>query len=173
MPWACSISRTRGTVSAFSVVLMTAGAACGQTSTTGALRGTVSDAQGAVVAGAIVTVTSKTTAQTHVVQTGRDGQYTIGLLPPEVYSIRIAAEGFKTAEPPVITILVTETARADAKMVPGSAGETVEVTSLAPALQVENATLGTVIEGSTIREVPLTTATSRRCLPSPRVCRAM
>ncbi len=156
MPWALASFRTRRTFSAFSAVLVCAGTAAGQTSTTGALRGTVTDAQGAVIPAATITVTSKATAQTHIVKTGKDGQYTIGLLPPEVYTIQIAAEGFKTEEPPVVTILVTETARADAKMVPGSAGETVEVTSLAPALQVENATLGTVIEGSTIREVPLT-----------------
>ena len=38
----------------------------------------------------------------------------------------------------------------------GSNTETVEVTSQAGALQVENATLGTVVDGTTIREVPLT-----------------
>ncbi len=70
-------------------------------------------------------------------KTGKDGQYTIGLLHPEIYTIQITAEGFKAEKPPVVTILVTETARADAKMVPGNAGETVEVTSLAPALQVK------------------------------------
>ncbi len=151
----CTSVRIRGTVFTLAMISL-GGVAAGQTSTTGALRGTVTDAQGAVISGATVSVTSRTTAQVHTVKTGRDGQYTIGLLPPEVYSISIAAEGFKTEQPPAITILVTETARADAKMVAGNAGETVEVTSLAPPMQVENATLGTVIEGSTIREVPLT-----------------
>ncbi|MGI4757758.1 MAG: carboxypeptidase regulatory-like domain-containing protein [Janthinobacterium lividum] len=156
MHWATRTSRTRGTVSAASIVLFSAGLAAGQTSTTGAIRGTVTDAQGSVIAGATVTVTSKATAKVQTVRTGRDGQYSVGLLPPEVYTLSVTAEGFKTEAPPAVTVLVTETARADAKMVPGSAGETVEVSAAAPPMQVENATLGTVVEGSTIRELPTT-----------------
>jgi hypothetical protein len=44
----------------------------------------------------------------------------------------------------------------DAKLTLGSQSETVEVTSLEGSLQLENATLGTVVDGNTIREVPLT-----------------
>jgi hypothetical protein len=128
----------------------------GQTSTTGAIRGTVTDPTGAVIAGAKVTVKSKATAQARTVKTDSDGQYTVGLLPPEVYQVSISAEGFKTQEPAPISVNVTETVRSDARLTLGNAGETVEVTSASPELQVENATLGTVVEGATIREVPLT-----------------
>jgi hypothetical protein len=130
--------------------------AFGQTSTTGAIRGTLTDSTGAVISGATVTVTSKATDQVRTVKSDSSGQYTVGLLPPEVYTISITASGFKTEQPAPVTVVVTETARADAKMVLGSNSETVEVTSQAAALQVENATLGTVVDGATIREVPLT-----------------
>jgi hypothetical protein len=130
--------------------------AYGQTSTTGAIRGIVTDEQGAVVTGAVVTATSKATAQTHRTKSDSAGQFTIGLLPPELYTLSITAPGFKTAEEPPITVVVTETSRADAKLVVGSENETVEVTAGAAQLQVENATLGTVVAGNTIREVPLT-----------------
>jgi hypothetical protein len=128
----------------------------GQTSTTGAIRGTLTDSTGAVISGATVTVTSKATDQVRTVKSDSSGQYTVGLLPPETYQISITAPGFKTAEPAPVTVVVTETARADAKMVLGSNTETVEVTAQSGALQVENATLGTVVDGTTIREVPLT-----------------
>src|ERR1700733_4539309 len=128
----------------------------GQTSTTGAIRGTLTDSTGAVISGATVTVTSKATDQVRTVKSDSSGQYTVGLLPPEIYTISITAPGFKTEQPAPVTVVVTETARADAKMVLGSNSETVEVTSQAAALQVENATLGTVVDGATIREVPLT-----------------
>jgi hypothetical protein len=128
----------------------------GQTSTTGAIRGIVTDQQGAVVSGATVTATSKATAQTHQTKSDNAGQFTIGLLPPELYTLSITAPGFKTTEEPPITVVVTETARADAKLTVGSENETVEVTAGAAQLQVENATLGTVVSGNTIREVPLT-----------------
>lgn len=127
-----------------------------QTSTTGAIRGIVTDAQGAVVAGAVVTATSKATSQTHQTKSDSAGQFTIGLLPPEVYTLSISAPGFSTVQEPPITVVVTETARADAKLAVGSENETVEVTAGAAQLQVENATLGTVVSGNTIREVPLT-----------------
>jgi Carboxypeptidase regulatory-like domain len=128
----------------------------GQTSTTGAIRGTLTDSTGAVISGATVTVTSKATDQVRTVKSDSSGQYTVGLLPPETYKISITAPGFKTEEPAPVAVVVTETARADAKMVLGSNTETVEVTAQTGALQVENATLGTVVDGATIREVPLT-----------------
>src|SRR6202011_276857 len=127
-----------------------------QTSTTGAIRGTVTDPQGAVIAGATITVTSQATAQARTVTSDSSGQFTVGLLPPEVYKISITAPGFKTEQPAPVTVIVTETARTDAKLVLGSGSETVEVTSGAPLLQNENATLGTTVEGKTIQELPLT-----------------
>lgn len=128
----------------------------GQTSTTGAIRGTVTDPQGAVLPTATVTITSRGTDAVRTALTGRDGQYTVGLLPPGEYSVKIGAPGFKTDNPGTITVVVTETARVDAKLTLGSQTETVDVTSASPALQVENATLGTVVDGSTIQELPLT-----------------
>ena len=142
--------------SSLAAVSLVTPTAFSQTSTTGAIRGIVTDSQGAVVAGAVVTVTSKATAQTHRTKSDGAGQFTIGLLPPELYTLSITAPGFKTAEKPPILVNVTETARADAALTVGSESETVEVSAGAVQLQVENATLGTVVQGATIREVPLT-----------------
>src|SRR5450756_300903 len=133
-------------------LLATAHVTLGQTSTTGAIRGTVTDPQGAVLPTALVTIKSQGTDAVRTAQTDRDGQYTVGLLPPGLYSVIITAPGFKTENPGAITVTVTETARVDAKLVLGSQSETVDVTSAAPALQVENATLGTVVDGMVIQE---------------------
>ena len=149
------LSRSSRAVFAFLCAVMVQ-SAFGQTSTTGAIRGTVTDVQGAVIAGANVTVTSPTTGQIRTIKTDNSGQYAVGLLTPGTYMVSIAASGFKTVEQPPVMVTVTETARADTQMVIGSTGETVEVTSTSPALQVENATLGTVVDGKTIQEVPLT-----------------
>jgi hypothetical protein len=156
MKWNSLTSCKSRVVFVFLLPVIAAQVVCGQTSTTGAIRGTLTDSTGAVISGATVTVTSKATDQVRTVKSDSSGQYTVGLLPPEVYTISITAPGFKTEQPAPVTVVVTETARADAKMVLGSNTETVEVTSQAAALQVENATLGTVVDGATIREVPLT-----------------
>jgi Carboxypeptidase regulatory-like domain len=156
MKWNSPLSCKRRVVFVLLSPVITAQFAFGQTSTTGAIRGTLTDSTGAVISGATVTVTSKATDQARTVKSDSAGQYTVGLLPPETYTISITASGFKTEQPAPVTVVVTETSRADAKMVLGSNTETVEVTSQAAALQVENATLGTVVDGTTIREVPLT-----------------
>lgn len=127
-----------------------------QTATSGAIRGTVTDAQGNVLAGATVTVTSTATNQVKTAVTDRSGQYAVGLLPPEVYRVSFTAPGFRTFEAPPLTVAVTETERSDARLTVGSVGETVEVSAEAPALQVENATMGTVVGGAVIQQLPLT-----------------
>jgi hypothetical protein len=154
MNWRTVLS-IRGVVSA-TVLLFAVLPALTQTSTTGAIRGTVTDPQGGLIPNAAVTIKSEGTAATRTVSTDKDGQYTVGLLPPGTYKTSFTAPGFKTEVPSAITVVVTETARLDVKLVLGNASETVEVTSLAPALQVENSTLGTVVDGGVIRELPLT-----------------
>src|SRR3984893_7436400 len=134
MRWNSLLSCKRRVVLAILFPVMTAQLTFSQTSTTGAIRGTVTDSQGAVITGATVTVTSKATGQVRTVKTDSSGQYTVGLLPPEVYTITIEAPGFKMDQPAPVTVVVTETARADAKMVLGSNTEVVEVTSQAGAL---------------------------------------
>ncbi|CAN5590585.1 hypothetical protein BH10ACI4_BH10ACI4_37980 [soil metagenome] len=156
MNWNSLLSSCGRVVSTLAVLTFTATIATAQTSTTGAIRGTVTDPQGAVISQATVTITSQATAQVRVTKTDNSGQFTIGLLPPEVYKISITAAGFKTEQPSPVNVNVTETVRADAKLVLGSETETVEVTSGTALLQSENATLGTTVEGSTIRELPLT-----------------
>src|SRR5260370_40884535 len=61
---------------------------------TGTLRGTVLDPQGAVVAGATVTVTNPSTGITKTVKTGGDGAYRGPALPPGTIQITIDAPGF-------------------------------------------------------------------------------
>ena len=156
MIWTSILSCHRRSVFAVLLAATSASFAAAQTSTTGAIRGTVTDPQGGLIPAASVTVKSEGTAAVRTVLTDKAGQYTVGLLPPGSYTVMIVAPGFKTENPGAVSVNVTETARVDAKLVLGSESETVDVSSASPALQVENATLGTVVEGSVIQELPLT-----------------
>ena len=80
-----------------------------QSTSTGALTGTVTDASGAVVPNVTVTVTSADTGQVRTTTTSANGSYNVGLLPPGSYRVRFDAPGFKEAEVPSATIVVTET----------------------------------------------------------------
>ena len=70
--------------------------------------------------------------------------------------MRFSANGFKTGVPADITVTVTETSTVNLALSPGQQQETVQVLATAEALQTENATLGTTVEGSTIQTLPLT-----------------
>src|ERR1700744_2801961 len=156
MNWRFSLSRQSRSAAGLCMLFVIAYIAFAQTSTTGAIRGTVTDPSGAVISGATVTVTSLATSQVRTVKTDQDGQYAVGLLPPENYKVSIESPGFKKDEQPPITVTVTETARSDARLIPGNVGEVVEVTTTPPSLQVENATMGAVVDGGVIKELPLT-----------------
>jgi len=92
----------------FFVVLLISGTSLmAQTASTGALTGTISDASGAVVVGATVTLTSLDTGQARTTTTMADGTYKFSLLAPGNYRVRIEAGGFKRAVIPSAAVSVT------------------------------------------------------------------
>lgn len=129
----------------------------GQSATTGALTGTVKDSSGAVVPNATVTITSVGTGQGRVVKTSSDGIYKAGFLPPGEYSLKFEADGFSTVNVPSVKINVTETPSYDQVLSVGTAGQQVEVRGEAEAVQTNSATLGSVVGGRTVTDLPLTT----------------
>src|SRR5262250_1321332 len=64
----------------------------------GNLAGTVADKSGSVIPGAMVKITSQQTGTTRDVQTDASGYYTAPFMPVSVYTIRVEAKGFQTAE---------------------------------------------------------------------------
>ncbi len=128
-----------------------------QSTSTGALTGTVTDASGAVVPNVTVTVTSADTGQVRTTTTSANGSYNVGLLPPGSYQVRFDAAGFKEAEVPSATIVVTETATLNQSLQVGAQSEKVTVEGEVETVQTSNATVGTVITSQTVTSLPLTT----------------
>src|SRR5882757_10569828 len=60
----------------------------------GALVGTVSDATGARIVAARVTVSAKTYSLSRTVKTGKLGEFTVESLPPGEYEVKVDAAGF-------------------------------------------------------------------------------
>lgn len=131
--------------------------AFGQSASTGAIAGTVTDASGAVITKANVTATSLETGQTRTAATDANGLYKFSLLPPGNYSLKFSASGFKTAEVPSVTVNVTETVEADRSLEVGAQNQEVTVTGTAVTLQTENATVGGLVAGATVTSLPLST----------------
>ncbi len=128
-----------------------------QTSSTGALTGTVKDSSGAVVPNATVTATNNGTGQARNTMTDTDGTYKFGLLPPGDYKLRYEASGFTGLEIPSVAIVVTETAVLDQVLQVGGQTQQVEVRAETEAVQTASATVGTVVNSQTMTVTPLTT----------------
>lgn len=142
--------------------LLLSSSALGQTGSTGALTGTISDPSGAVVAGAQVKATNAATGEERTGVSQENGNYTLPLLLPGSYRVEFSATGFKQAVKPVLQVNVTETARLDVQLEVGNVQEQVTVTSEAGLLQTESSTLGTVANSVAVSNLRWSTATIPR-----------
>src|SRR5436190_12425687 len=125
-----------------------------QTSST-AVLGTVTDATGAVLVGAKVTLLQVQTGIKRQDTTSGTGDYNFPLLDPGEYSVTAEAPGFKTETHSAIQLELNLKARIDFHMEVGAEAQRVEVTSQAALLSTDQATLGQVVNTRRVEELPL------------------
>ena len=119
------------------------------------LLGAVTDASGAVVPNAKVTITEVNTGISRSGQTNESGNYTFPDLPPGQYSVTVEAAGFKKETRRDIALAVNSTQRVDIQLQPGEVTETIEITGAAPALQTDRADTGRNIDTMVVSELPV------------------
>jgi len=119
------------------------------------LVGTVTDATGAVVPNASLTIRETQTGVSHNAQSNESGNWILSNLPPGVYEVDVEAKGFKKEVRKDINLLVDTTTRVDVQLQPGSVTDTVEVTGAPPLLQTDTASTGEKIEREVLANVPL------------------
>jgi hypothetical protein len=118
------------------------------------ITGTVTDASGAVVPNAKVTVTNQdTSVATHLITSGA-GTYAVRGLNPGHYTVAVEATGFKKAVQKDVNVEVTVIATIDISLATGSATDTVEVTSNAIALNTTQPQIGSTIEPEVVAALP-------------------
>ncbi len=121
---------------------------------TATLSGSVEDQSGAAIPGASVTILRVDTGVSRTTITNEAGLFTQPLLLPGNYQVTVVKAGFQTAVENV-QLVVNQIANLKFSMTVGSVNETVNVTSAAPALETQTASLGTVIGNKQITELPL------------------
>ena len=94
---------------------------------TGTVRGTVSDAQGAILPNAKVTITNPATGVVRSITTSADGTYQIPSLNPGTYTIQIEVSGFEKLIAEQIDVSVGQFVVYDAHLKVGTTTQTVEV----------------------------------------------
>ncbi|MBI3472852.1 MAG: carboxypeptidase regulatory-like domain-containing protein, partial [Candidatus Solibacter usitatus] len=123
--------------------------------TTAKVVGSVTDPSGAVVPGAKVAIRNQQTNQARAAVTDTLGSYEFSFLPIGSYTLEVEAAGFQKAEVSAFALSVDQVARVDVKLSIGQAAESVKVDAGAVLLQTENSTVGTVIDGQKVVELPL------------------
>jgi hypothetical protein len=121
---------------------------------TGTLRGTVLDAQGATVPNATVTVTNPATGIVKTTKTSSDGSYQILALNPGRYDIQVEAAGFEKIITKDVVLTVGQTVVYDAHLKLGSTSTVVEVTSEAPLIQTEQTQQANTVNDRQVENLP-------------------
>ena len=124
----------------------------------GSISGTVMDATGASVSGAVVTLTNTDRAYVErSLKTDKVGYYTASSLPLGNYSVTIAMKGFKTATVSGLVLHANDALKLDRKLAVGSASDTVSVVRNQAVLNLENGMSEGLVSGTQVRELPLVT----------------
>lgn len=145
----------RGSFPVFGVLvaLVLCGSAWSQQVTADAV-GRVTDPSGAVIPNAKVSITNVGTHESRTAATNEQGDFTFSILQIGSYKARVEAPGFKSVEVPVFALQVGERHRLDVQMVIGSQSEEVVVTTEAPALQTDTASVGQTLETQAVQDLP-------------------
>ena len=146
----------RFTTGMFVACLCTCLSAYGQ-QITAAITGTVTDAAGAVINGAAVTVTDTEHGTVYSAKTIDGGIFNFPHVPIGTYTVRVEAAGFETAVQSGITLVLNQTARLGFKMKVGAVTNTIQITGEAPQLQSDTTQVSTLINSRAVTNIPLAT----------------
>ena len=137
----------------FLILLLAPTAALAQFS--GAIQGTVTDGQKAVLADAIVTVTNVQSGVARQATTTSEGVYRMTSLAPGSYRIEVVKPGFNQALREAVTVGVTETIRVDFALEVSGVTESVTVTTQAPVVETEQGRVSGRVDRLQLQEMPL------------------
>ena len=121
---------------------------------TGSVTGTVNDPTGAVVGGAVVTVTNTATNAVIKLTSNSSGAYTSGALTPGQYKVQVSAKGFSSVSQ-VLNVMVGNTATFNATLQVGQESQVIEVQAGGVEVNTEQATVQGVLTKAQIENLPV------------------
>ena len=116
----------------------------------GTIVGTVTDASGAAVANAKVTLTETNTKIARSKLTNESGAYGFPDLPPGIYEVAVEMAGFKKDVRSGVTLEANTSPRVDMRLEPGALNQVIEVIANTAVLQTERADTGRSIDAVTV-----------------------
>jgi len=147
----------RLSLGALVVLMLVCGSAFGQGQGLSAIRGTIKDPQGSVVAGATVTLTNAETNSSRNTTSNESGQFAFEGIQPGVYKIDVEAKGFKKSALTNVNALVSKPVDLDVPMEIGDLTQTVSVSVGASEalINTQDGSLGNNFISQQITQLPL------------------
>ena len=121
-------------------------AAAAQDASTGSIRGTVSDPNGARIAGAHVLAVNSATGISYSADTNREGAFAFDLLPPGDYGVRADASGMRSELRPAQHVPVGGAVQLDFRLIMAVVNEAVTVTEPPSMIEVQSSAVSGVID---------------------------
>lgn len=119
------------------------------------VNGTVRDPSGAVIPGAAVTLQEVSTGVKRTVQTNSVGNYVFIDVAPGTYTLEVAKSGFSTAQQSAFVLYVNQTATFNFSLTVGKQVQQVVVGAATAQLETSTSDLGTVVNQTEVRALPL------------------
>lgn len=123
--------------------------------TSGVILGRITDASGASVPGVKIELLNQATGIKDAVEASAQGEYVFPRVNPGIYRMTFAAAGFKTEVQTDIEILVNQTARRDVRLIVGDLATSVQVVAETPVVQSDTSSIGQVVDGEQVSQMPL------------------
>ncbi|HEY8550608.1 MAG TPA: TonB-dependent receptor [Vicinamibacterales bacterium] len=121
----------------------------------GSIGGNVTDASGAVLPGATITITSLERQTVDTVTSNESGFFVKDRLLPGEYEVRVELSGFKTAVVPRVVVSVDTQTPVNFRLELGTVTEAVTVTGGAPLLRTDRADVSTTFDSRELTELPV------------------
>ena len=136
-------------------LILAGGVLWAQDASTGALRGTVLDAQGAaIVAADVVAIRVDTGIRYHGATTS-EGRFKLDLLPPGEYSARAEAERMLPQNSPVVRVEVGAATELSFKLGVAGGKESLTVSDVPPQVETQPSAISALVDERAIGNLPL------------------
>jgi len=122
--------------------------------TSATLKGSILDAQGGGISGALLTLSNPDKGATFKTHADDDGSFTLPLLPPGDYDLTVEANGFQRAHVSGLHLTVGQVLPYDVNMAVGAVQNEITVTAQPPSVQVEQVQQANTVNQQLIDGLP-------------------
>src|SRR5258705_7457571 len=119
------------------------------------ISGVVTDAQGAVIAGAEVVATSAATSIKSVARSNDSGFYSLRFLPIGDYTVSVEHTGFRRSVRQGVTLSTGQVMALDIQLELGAVSESVNVSAAAAMIETRTSDVSQLVDSRTVEDMPL------------------